>query len=122
MVWASAVHAMSASVYVLHTRPDVGRENVYYILQKFNEYFAVIPGAQHVKPVIVTMATTWPSNQGWGWFGSYYIGLACCLLIGNAGVTMGCRGRKVFNETSGMISDGTGKYPEATHCEWLIQG
>lgn len=31
-----------------------------------------------------------------------------------------CKGRKLLNATRGVITDGPGKYPMETHCEWLI--
>lgn len=33
-----------------------------------------------------------------------------------------CRGRQVYNDTAGVITDGDGDYPESAHCEWLIIG
>ena len=33
-----------------------------------------------------------------------------------------CSGRRVLNETSGEITDGSGDYPASAHCEWLIIG
>ena len=33
-----------------------------------------------------------------------------------------CSGRQVYNETSGIVTDGVGDYPASAHCEWLIDG
>ena len=33
-----------------------------------------------------------------------------------------CTGRTVLNQTTGTVTDGTGKYPPSAHCEWLIDG
>ena len=51
-------------------------------------------------------------------------GIALLLFVISIGfhVTESCSGRKVFNDTWGIITDGTGKYPASAHCEWLIKG
>ena len=33
-----------------------------------------------------------------------------------------CGGRRIFNSTSGIITDGTGDYRMSISCEWLITG
>lgn len=33
-----------------------------------------------------------------------------------------CGGKTIFKALNGTISDGSGKYPENTRCEWLIEG
>jgi len=33
-----------------------------------------------------------------------------------------CIGRRVYNDTWGIVTDGAGRYPDSAHCEWLIQG
>ena len=54
--------------------------------------------------------------RGWLWL------FAIFFVLFLPKTALGCSGRKVFHETWGIITDGTGKYPASAHCEWLIIG